>query len=264
MIYTALHEAFFTYIKVAFFAAACISFPMFAVQIWKFVAPGLYKNEQRAFLPFLIATPVLFSLGAAMVYFLVIPLAWQFFLSFETTGDAANMAMELEPKVDQYLSLVMRLIFAFGVSFELPVLIVLMAQVGMVSTEGSPCRKYAIVGVCRSCIPVTPPDVISQVLLAVPIILLYESRVILYNRADERPSERGRATCTTSNSSATTPRHLTPAWPAVVYRRRPPIFWRWIAPGAGWRPNSKPCSNDVTKPRRKSVNASPAARRPRI
>jgi sec-independent protein translocase protein TatC len=187
MIYTALHEAFFTYIKVAFFAAACISFPMFAVQIWKFVAPGLYKNEQRAFLPFLIATPVLFSLGAAMVYFLVIPLAWQFFLSFETTGDAANMAMELEPKVDQYLSLVMRLIFAFGVSFELPVLIVLMAQVGMVSTEGlRQKRKYAIVVAFVAAAILTPPDVISQVLLAVPIILLYEISIVCAGMIERR------------------------------------------------------------------------------
>ena len=187
MIYTALHEAFFTYIKVAFFAAACISFPMFAVQIWKFVAPGLYKNEQRAFLPFLIATPVLFALGAAMVYFLVIPLAWQFFLSFETTADAANMAMELEPKVDQYLSLVMRLIFAFGVSFELPVLIVLMAQVGLVSTEGlRQKRKYAIVIAFVAAAILTPPDVISQVLLAVPIILLYEISIVCAGMIERR------------------------------------------------------------------------------
>lgn len=175
LIYTALHEAFFTYIKVGFFFAACVSFPIVSMQLWLFVAPGLYKHERRALMPFLLATPVLFTLGAAMVYYIVIPLAWQFFLGFETPGSDGALPMMLEPKVDQYLSLVMRLIFAFGVAFELPVLLVLLAKVGIVSADGLRTkRKYAIVIAFVAAAILTPPDVISQVLLAVPIIILYE------------------------------------------------------------------------------------------
>ncbi|MDA0341219.1 MAG: twin-arginine translocase subunit TatC [Proteobacteria bacterium] len=179
MIFTALHEAFFTQIKVAFFAAMCISFPIVAVQFWGFISPGLYKNEKKAFLPFLAATPVLFVVGAAMVYYLVIPLAWRFFLSFETPGGDGTLPMELEPKVDQYLSLVMRLIFAFGVCFELPVLIVLLAKVGIVSSDGLKAkRKYAVLIAFVVAAVLTPPDVISQVLLAVPVIILYEISIL--------------------------------------------------------------------------------------
>lgn len=179
LIYTALHEAFFTYIKVAFFAAACIAFPIISIQLYKFIAPGLYSNEKKAFLPFLIATPVLFLMGAAMVYYVVIPLAWQFFLGFETPGSEGALPMMLEPKVDQYLSLVMRLIFAFGVSFELPVVIILMAKVGMATSKGLAAkRKYAIVVAFVIAAVLTPPDVISQIMLAVPIIILYEISII--------------------------------------------------------------------------------------
>jgi sec-independent protein translocase protein TatC len=179
MIFTALHEAFFTQIKVAFFAAMCISFPIMAVQVWGFVSPGLYKNEKSVFLPFLLATPVLFAVGAAMVYYLVIPLAWRFFLSFETPGGDGNLPMELEPKVDQYLSLVMRLIFAFGVCFELPVLIVLLAKMGIVSAAGLRSkRKYAVLIAFVVAAILTPPDVISQILLAVPVIGLYEISIL--------------------------------------------------------------------------------------
>jgi sec-independent protein translocase protein TatC len=179
MIFTALHEAFFTQIKVAFFAAMCFSFPIIAVQVWGFISPGLYKKEKKAFLPFLAATPVLFMIGAAMVYYLVIPLAWRFFLSFETPGGDGTLPMELEPKVDQYLSLVMRLIFAFGVCFELPVLIVLLAKVGIVSSDGLKAkRKYAVLIAFVVAAVLTPPDVISQVLLAVPVIILYEISIL--------------------------------------------------------------------------------------
>jgi sec-independent protein translocase protein TatC len=179
MIFTALHEAFFTQIKVAFFAAMCFSFPLMAVQVWGFISPGLYKKEKKAFLPFLAATPVLFVTGAALVYYLVIPLAWRFFLSFETPGGDGNLPMELEPKVDQYLSLVMRLIFAFGVCFELPVLIVLLAKVGIVSAAGLKAkRKYAVLIAFVVAAVLTPPDVISQVLLAVPVIILYEISIL--------------------------------------------------------------------------------------
>ncbi|WP_028465133.1 twin-arginine translocase subunit TatC [Nisaea denitrificans] len=179
MIYTALHEAFFTYLKVAFFAAACLAFPIISMQLWSFIAPGLYKDEKTAFLPFLIATPILFTIGAAMVYYLVIPLAWQFFLGFEHPGTDGSLPLVLEPKVDQYLSLVMRLIFAFGVCFELPVLIILLAKVGMVSSTGlAKKRKYAILIAFVVAAILTPPDVISQVLLAIPVAILYEISII--------------------------------------------------------------------------------------
>ncbi|HJO71852.1 MAG TPA: twin-arginine translocase subunit TatC [Rhodospirillales bacterium] len=179
LIFTALHEAFFTYIKVAFFAALFLSFPFISTQIWMFIAPGLYKNEKRAFLPFLVATPILFFLGGALVYYFIFPLAWKFFLSFEAMGGGGDLPIQLEAKVDQYLSLVMRLIFAFGLTFELPVLMTLLARVGMVGSEGMKAkRKYAIVLAFVAAAILTPPDVISQIGLALPTILLYEISII--------------------------------------------------------------------------------------
>lgn len=190
LIYTALHEAFFTYIKVGFFFAACVSFPIVSAQIWLFIAPGLYKNERKALLPFLLATPIMFLLGASMVYYIVIPLAWEFFASFETSGAGGNLAMTLEPKVDQYLSLVMRLIFAFGVAFELPVLLVLLAKVGIVGADGLRSkRKYAIVVAFVAAAILTPPDVISQVLLALPIIGLYEISILIAQVIEKKREE---------------------------------------------------------------------------
>ncbi len=175
LIFTALHEKFFTNIKVAFFAAAFISFPIVANQLWMFVAPGLYKQEKRAFLPFLIATPVLFFAGGAFVYYIVMPVAWTFFASFEQLAAPGGIAIELEPKVNEYLSLSMRLIFAFGLSFELPVALTLLAKVGMVTPEGlAKKRRYAIVLAFVAAAVLTPPDPISQLTLAIPIILLYE------------------------------------------------------------------------------------------
>ncbi len=199
MIYTALHEAFFTYVKVAFFAAAFISFPLICTQIWLFVAPGLYRNDKRAFLPLLVATPVLFFLGGALVYYFIFPLAWDFFLDFQKPGTEGTLAIEMEPKVDQYLSLVMQLIFAFGIGFELPVLLILLARVGIVSSEGLAAkRRYAIVGVFIAAAVLTPPDVISQIGLAVPIILLYEvsiigARIVEKKRAAREAAEDGAA-----------------------------------------------------------------------
>lgn len=194
LIYTALHEAFFTYIKVGFFFAACVSFPIVSAQLWLFIAPGLYKHERKALLPFIVATPVLFLLGASMVYYVVIPLAWQFFASFETSGAGGQLAMTLEPKVDQYLSLVMRLIFAFGVAFELPVLLILLAKVGIVSADGLRAkRKYAIVVAFVAAAILTPPDVISQVLLAVPIILLYEISILAAQFIEKKREEAAQA-----------------------------------------------------------------------
>ena len=179
MIFTGLHEGFFTQIKVGFFTALCVTFPIMLVQIWKFVAPALYKNEKGAFLPFLIATPLLFILGAAMVYYLVIPLAWQFFISFETIGGSGALPIEVEPRISEYLSLVMRLMFAFGLSFELPVILLLLVKAGIATPDGlASKRKYAILMSFIAAAILTPPDVISQVLLAVPVILLYEISII--------------------------------------------------------------------------------------
>ena len=179
MIFTGLHEGFFVQMKVGFFTALCISFPLMLVQIWKFVAPALYKNEKGAFLPFLVATPILFVAGAAMVYYLVIPLAWQFFISFETIGGAGALPIEVEPRISEYLTLVMRLMFAFGVSFELPVILLLMVKAGITTADGlANKRKYAILLAFIAAALLTPPDVISQILLAVPVILLYEMSII--------------------------------------------------------------------------------------
>ena len=179
LIYTALHEKFFTNIKVAFFAALFCSFPLIAGQVWFFVAPGLYKNEKGTFLPFLVVTPLLFLLGASMVYYVVMPVAWQFFASFQQFGVEGTLPIELVPKVGEYLSLVMRLIFAFGISFELPVLITLMAKAGLATSDGlKGKRRYAIVLAFVAAAVLTPPDPLSQIGLAVPIIVLYEISII--------------------------------------------------------------------------------------
>jgi sec-independent protein translocase protein TatC len=191
MIYTALQEAFFTYVKVAFFAAAFLGFPVIASQIWLFVAPGLYKSEKKAFLPFLVATPILFFLGGAFVYYFVFPVAWKFFLSFETGGgETSPLPIQLEAKVGEYLSLVMQLIFAFGLCFQLPVACTLLGRAGIISSEGMKSkRRYAIVLAFIAAAVLTPPDVISQIGLAVPTIILYEISIFAV-RMIERSRER--------------------------------------------------------------------------
>jgi len=179
MIFTALHETFITYLKVAFFAAIFITSPIILTQIWKFVAPGLYKNEKRALLPYLIATPTLFLLGGMLVYYLIMPLAIKFFLSFETTTQFTNLPIQLEAKVNEYLSLIMRLIFAFGISFQLPVLLSLLARVGFIDSQYlKKRRKYVIIIIFAVAAILTPPDPITQIGLGIPLLILYELSIL--------------------------------------------------------------------------------------
>ncbi len=175
LIFTALHETFITYIKVAFFSSVFIGSPVLLIQIYKFIAPGLYKNEKKAILPYLISTPLLFLFGGFLVYYLVMPLAIKFFLSFESLGSGTNLPIQLEPKVNEYLSLIMRLIFAFGISFQLPIFLNLLARVGVVNSEYLKTRRrYVIVIIFALAAILTPPDPITQVGLAIPLLLLYE------------------------------------------------------------------------------------------
>ncbi len=180
MIFTALTEVFFTYVKVAFFAGAFISCPIFLTQLWLFVAPGLYKKEQKALAPFLIATPVLFFVGGALVYYVIFPLAARFLVGFEVLGGEGDLDIVLEAKVSEYLSLIMKLIFAFGLCFQLPVIMTLLARVGLATSAGMAAkRKYAVVAVFVVAAVLTPPDPVSQISLAVPIILLYEISIYM-------------------------------------------------------------------------------------
>ena len=175
LIYTGLTEAFLTYVKLSLWAGSFLAFPVIATQIWLFVAPGLYKNERSAFLPFLVATPVFFLMGAAMAYYMVFPLAWKFFLSFETHAAAGSLPIQLEARVSEYLSLSMTVIFAFGLAFELPVILVLLTRVGLLSSvQLAQFRRYAVVLIFIAAAVLTPPDVFSQLSLAIPMMLLYE------------------------------------------------------------------------------------------
>ena len=175
LIFTALHETFLTYLKLAFFSAFFISCPIILIQIWKFIAPGLYKNEKLALLPFMVATPVLFLLGGMLVYYLIMPLAIEFFLSFEKIATPESLPIQLEAKVNEYLSLITRLIIAFGLSFQLPVLLTLLAKVGFVDAEYlRKRRKYIIIIIFSMAAVLTPPDPITQIGLALPLLLLYE------------------------------------------------------------------------------------------
>ena len=199
MIFTGLQDKFFVNIRLSFYVALCVTFPMVAMQIWKFVAPGLYNNEKRAFLPFLLATPILFTLGAAMAYYIVIPRAWGFFMSFEVgiapevagaLADEAALQIQSLPAVKEYLSLTILLMFAFALSFQLPVLLLLLARAGLLTADGlASKRRYSILGAFVFAMFMTPPDPISQVLLALPIIALYEVSILIIRLTIKQPEE---------------------------------------------------------------------------
>tara|TARA_B100000678_G_scaffold6157_1_gene5339 strand:- start:2452 stop:3219 length:768 start_codon:yes stop_codon:yes gene_type:complete len=190
LIFTALQETFLTYLRVSFFAALFVSSPIILMQIWKFVAPGLYKNEKEAILPYLIATPILFLFGGMLVYYLIMPLAIKFFLSFEASSINSALPIQLEAKVNEYLSLVMKLIFAFGLSFQLPVILSLLARVGFVdSVFLKERRKYVVVIIFVAAAILTPPDPITQIGLAIPLLILYELSIFSVKIIEKRKNK---------------------------------------------------------------------------
>ena len=187
LIFTALQETFLTYLKVSFFAAFFITCPYMLIQIWKFIAPGLYKHEKIAIVPYLILTPILFFLGGMLVYYLIMPLAIKFFLSFESTGGTTGLPIQLEAKVNEYLSLIMKLIFAFGISFQLPVVLSLLARVGIVDAKFlKERRKYVVVIIFAAAALLTPPDPITQIGLAIPLLILYELSIFSVNIIEKK------------------------------------------------------------------------------
>jgi sec-independent protein translocase protein TatC len=191
LIFTALHETFITYLKVAFFSAIFLGSPVLLMQIYKFIAPGLYQNEKKALLPYLISTPILFLLGGLLVYYLVMPLAIKFFLSFETIGSNSSLPIQLEAKVNEYLSLIMRLIFAFGISFQLPILLNLLARIGVVNSMYlKKTRRYVVVIIFAVAAILTPPDPITQIGLAIPLLLLYELSIITVRFTENKKNKK--------------------------------------------------------------------------
>ena len=190
LIFTALQETFVTYLKLSFFSALFFSFPIFLIQIWKFIAPGLYSNEKKAILPFMIATPVLFLLGAFLAYQFIMPLAIKFFLSFESLTSQTSMPIQLEARVSEYLSLIMIFMIAFGLSFELPVLLILLATVGFIDSKYlSERRRYIIVIIFIVAAIITPPDPVSQIGLAIPLMLLYEISILIIKYLEKNKND---------------------------------------------------------------------------
>jgi sec-independent protein translocase protein TatC len=208
LIYTAPQEFFFTQLKLAMFGGLVIAFPLIATQIYKFVAPGLYKNERGAFLPFLVASPILFVMGGALVYFFFTPMVMWFFLAMQQTGPDNDVQISLLPKVSEYLSLIMTLIFSFGLVFQLPVVTTLLARVGIITSQGlKEKRKWAIVLAFVVAAVLTPPDPMSQIGLALPTILLYEvsiwsARMIERKRDAEKAAAEAKEASEASGQSA--------------------------------------------------------------
>ena len=187
LIFTALQETFLTYIKIAFFTAFFVTCPFILIQIWKFIAPGLYKHEKIAIIPYLVLTPILFFLGGLLVYYLIMPLAINFFLSFESSGLSNGLPIQLEAKVNEYLSLVMKLIFAFGISFQLPVVLSLLARIGLIDAKFlRDRRKYVVVMIFATAAILTPPDPITQIGLAIPLLILYELSIFSVNIIEKK------------------------------------------------------------------------------
>ncbi len=194
LIFTALQETFLTYLKVSFFTAFFITFPFILIQIWMFIAPGLYKHEKSALMPYLIITPILFILGGMLVYYLIMPLAIKFFLSFESSGTITNLPIQLEAKVNEYLSLIMKLIFAFGISFQLPVVLSLLARIGFIDSKFlKQRRKYVVVIIFAAAALLTPPDPITQIGLAIPLLILYELSIFSVNIIEKKAKEKEHA-----------------------------------------------------------------------
>lgn len=196
-IYTSLTEAFVTYLRVSAWGALCLTFPFIMMQVWLFIAPGLYKHERRAVSPFLVLTPVLFIAGAALAYFFVIPLAWKFFLGFEQAAMPGTLPIQLEARMAEYLNLTMSLLFAFGAAFQLPVLMLLLVRFGLLApTDLAKHRRYAILIIFIVAAVLTPPDILSQFCLAIPLMALYEGGILMAkamypnNKTQEKTTEQ--------------------------------------------------------------------------